>query len=122
MEKSEQQESAMVLFKYGHYWDVPRTLIFWYRRQLFFLSNNFDEELDDYEPDYSIYQLPSWVAKPIVESSSWQVLDEKIGAKFLGTIPVKSVTFDRTHRSTLDPSFIDAYLQKDSAPAKPGTS
>lgn len=100
----------MVPFYYVDYFDVPRVIRFWYRHRLFLLASHFDEELDDFETDYSISLLPAWVDQKIKETSSWKILEEE-GAwgTPLGTIPVKQVIFDSTRRRTLDPAFLDKY-------------
>jgi hypothetical protein len=54
--------------------------------------------------------LPSWVEQKIADSS-WKVLEEDIGSKLLGEIPVKDVIFDETKRRTLDPTFLDRFLK-----------
>jgi hypothetical protein len=54
--------------------------------------------------------LPPWVERKIAESS-WQVLEDDIGARPLGEIAVKDVVFDKTKRHTLDPTFLDKYLK-----------
>jgi hypothetical protein len=51
----------MVPFKYIDFYDVPRFLLLKYRDHLFLLASYFDEEKDDYDDNYSIDILPSWV-------------------------------------------------------------
>jgi hypothetical protein len=99
----------MVPFKYVEFHDVPRLIMFRYRSSLFLLASYFDEEKDDYRENYSIQLLPTWVEARIAESS-WQVLEEETGAKFLGEIPVKDVVFDHTRRRALEPAFLDKFL------------
>jgi hypothetical protein len=99
----------MVAFKYVEFYDVPRLIIFSYKNYLFLLASYFDEERDDYEPDYTISILPSWVEQKIADSS-WRILDDDIGARRLGTVSVRDVVFDNTKRRTLDPTFLDKYL------------
>jgi len=82
-----------------------------YRDHLFLLASYFDEEKDDYDDNYSIDILPSWVEQKIAELS-WKVLEEDIdGRRQLGEIPVKDVVFDQTKRRTLDPTFLDKYMK-----------
>jgi hypothetical protein len=101
----------MVPFKYVDFYDVPRFILLKYRGHLFVLANYFDEEKDDYDDNYSIDILPSWVDQKIAESS-WKVLEEDIeGRRQLGEIPVKDVVFDQTKRRTLDPTFLDKYMK-----------
>jgi hypothetical protein len=98
----------MTPFRYGGFWDVPRQIILKYRGRLFFLASYFDEDLDDYEQNYSIRVLPLWVKAKLGES--WKVLWENIGATLVGEIPVSSVVFDDTKRRFLDATFLDKYL------------
>jgi hypothetical protein len=100
----------MVPFKYVEFFDVPRFIMFRYQKHLFLLESFFDKDKDDYDENYSIQILPSWVEQKIADSS-WEVLDEDIGAKLLGEVPVKDVVFDPTRRRKLDPAFLDKYLK-----------
>jgi hypothetical protein len=100
-------DDGMVPFVYGGFWDVPRILIFWYGENLFLLSSYFDDDLDDYDPDYSIYVMPSWVGKSYAESG-WQAIDQDAG-KFIGKVQVRDVIFDSTMRQKLNPSFLDRH-------------
>ena len=82
-----------------------------YRDHLFLLASYFDEDKDDYDHNYSIDLLPSWVEQKFAESSR-KVLEEDIdGRRQLGEIPVKDVVFDQTKRRTLDPTFLDEYMK-----------
>jgi hypothetical protein len=99
----------MVPFKYVEFCDVPRLITFKYRDKFFLLASYFDEEKDDYEENYLIEILPPWVEQRIGEAS-WTVLEDDIGAKLLGEIPVKDVVFDLTKRRTLDPTFLNKYF------------
>jgi len=105
----------MVPFKYVDFYDVPRLIMFRYRNHLFLLASHFDEEKDDYEENYSIELLPSWVEQKIAESS-WKVLEDDIGARLLGKIPVKDVVFDHTKRRALDPAFLDEHVRQLTGP------
>lgn len=103
--------SSMVPFKYGDFYDVPRLLMFRYKDRLFLLGSYFDEEKDDYEENYMIELLaPS--AQQDIADPSWQHLATHAGTEILGEIPVKSVVFDETKRRTLDPTFLDKFLEE----------
>jgi hypothetical protein len=107
----EEDLMRMVPFKYVDFYDAPRLILFTYKDQLFSLASYFDEDKDDYDENYSVELLPSWVAQKITDSS-WKVLeDDIIGRKLLGKMPVNDVVFDRTRRKTLDPTFLDKYLK-----------
>jgi hypothetical protein len=105
----------MVPFKYVDFYDVPRLIMLRYQNLLFLLASHFDEEKDDYEENYSIELLPSWVEQKIA-ASSWKVLEDDIGARRLGEIPVKDVVFDHTKRRALNAAFLDEYLKQLTAP------
>jgi hypothetical protein len=57
-------------------------------------ESRFDEVLDDYRPEYSVYFLPWNEARRL--HGLWDTLTE--GAELRGRIPVKDVEFDRTRR------------------------
>jgi len=104
----------MVPFKYVDFYDVPGLILLKYRDELFLLASYFVEDRDDYEAEYRISILPSWVEQKIADSS-WKVLENEIGARPVGTLPVKDLVFDQTKRQTLDPAFLDKYLGCDIA-------
>jgi hypothetical protein len=109
------ERESVTPFKYVDFYDVPRLIILKYQNLLFLLASHFDEEKDDWEENYSIDLLPSWVEQKIT-ASSWKVLEDDIGARRLGEIPVKDVVFDHTKRLTLDAAFLDEYLKPLTAP------
>jgi hypothetical protein len=41
--------------KYFSYWDVPRTFVFERDGQLFLLTSEFDDALDEYPDDYEVF-------------------------------------------------------------------
>ena len=51
----------MISFQYVDFYDVPRCIALPYRERLFLLQSAFDENLDDYPSNYSIYVLPDSV-------------------------------------------------------------
>ena len=106
---NKEPQRQMVSFKYVDFYDVPRLIMFRYQDHLFLLASYFNEDTDDYDENYSIEVLPSWVEQKIADLS-WQVLEEDIGARLLGEIPVKDVIFDQTKRQSLHPTFLNKYL------------
>src|SRR5258707_6192374 len=50
--------TQMIPFVYGSYYDVPRTIVLRYNGRALLLQSAFDEEADEYEPNYSVYALP----------------------------------------------------------------
>jgi len=98
-------ESVMVPFQYREFYDVPRCLIVHYQRSLILLQSTFDEQLDDYESDYSVYRLPDSVEEALL-GDSWKFLDD-VSKTFIGRIPVSAVRYDSTKREGLDPACLD---------------
>ena len=50
------------------FYDVPRTIILLVRKKWILLQSAFDEDLDDYAPEYSVYLLPSSFEPPPPEA------------------------------------------------------
>ena len=98
---------TMVKFRYGGYWDVPRDIVFRYRDQLFLFLSSFDEDLDEYPDDYSVYRVPT--SYPSSEIESWMYVPTE-SFTYLGQIPIRSVTFDATLRKELDASVLDPLI------------
>ena len=95
-------------FKYGGFYDVPRCLSLRYRGRLFLLQSAFDEDLDEYPADYSIYIVPelSDNLRPVCSS---EFLDTTPMA-CIGHIPIEQVVFDPSKREALDASCLDSLL------------
>ncbi len=97
---------AMVPFQYGDFWDVPRLIVFRYKGYLVLLGSYFDEKQDDYQDTYSIYLLPPFMEETVSQS----IYEGHVDAKLIGSVPVRSITFDPTKRNALNPEFLDKYL------------
>ena len=65
----------MIPFRYGGFWDVPRYIVLRYRDGLLYVQSAFDEELDDYPDNYSVYKIPT-SAEPSIEEGSWEFLSK----------------------------------------------
>jgi len=94
----------MTPFQYGDFYDVPRMILLCVRGRWVFLQSAFDEELDDYEAEYSVYRLPSSFRPPPVDSP-WGFLDQELAC--VGKIPVREVQFDESKRRTLSAKALD---------------
>jgi hypothetical protein len=88
----------MIPFAYREFYDVPRNIILRVRGKWIFLQSAFDEDLDDYAPNYSVYLLPPSFEPPPA-GGSWDFLKPEL--EFLGEIPVQEVEFDPTKRQML---------------------
>ena len=51
--------SAVIAFRYGSFWDVPRSILLRYRGKVLLLESHFDETLDEYPDHYTVYELPT---------------------------------------------------------------
>lgn len=100
--------SAMVPFKYGGFWDVPRDLVLRYRDRSFRLHSYFDDDLDEYPDIYEIDELSN-VDESAVLSAKWDLLRDAT-VIHLGSIPIQRVTFDERKRELIDASFLDHWI------------
>ena len=98
----------MVPFRFGSFYDVPRTIVVRYRERLVLLRSDFDDILDEYPDTYSVYVLPDSVEESL-KRSSWEFLVSI--SNCIGCIPVKSVTFDPSKSKMIDPSILDELIK-----------
>ncbi len=94
----------MTPFKYIDFYDVPRNITILVRKKWILLQSAFNEDLDDFDPDYSVYKLPSSFEPPH-KWSSWDFLKQEL--EYLGKIPVREVKFDATKRRALSAAALD---------------
>ena len=94
----------MTPFQYVEFYDVPRTIVLLFREKWVLLQSTFNEELDDYEADYSVFQLPPTFQPPRV-GSRWEFLEKELVC--VGKIPVREVQFDESKRRTLSAKALD---------------
>lgn len=102
--------AKMTPFKYGGYWDVPKYIMLDYRDLYLLLRSEFDEELDDYETNYTVFVLPESVGD-FVREGNWEFYN-KTPMTEIGKIPVSTVVFDQTKHSELDASCLDELIAK----------
>jgi hypothetical protein len=100
----------MVPFRYVEFYDVPRTIVLRHRGKLLLLQSAFDDKLDDYPDNYSVYELAD-SAETSLDNGSWLFLKSATTA-CIGQIPVNSVRFDDTRRKTLDASVLDGIVSE----------
>ena len=97
----------MTPFSYGGFSDVPRCLTLSYHGKRFLLHSAFDEDLDEYPTDYSVYVVPeTGDNSPPVCSPEFL---NKTPMSCIGQIPIDQVTFDSTRRKELDASILDRF-------------
>jgi hypothetical protein len=100
--------AEMTPFRYGGFYDVPRCLSLRYRERRFLLQSAFDEGLDEYPTDYSVYVVPESVddSRPVC---SPEFLSHTPMA-CIGQIPIDQVKFDPSKRKELDASVLDSLI------------
>ena len=97
--------AEMTPFLWGYFYDVPRCISLRYRGQRFLLQSAFDEELDEYPTDYSVYIIPETADDSLPMCSPEFLGNTPMDC--IGQIPVDQVTFDPSMRKELDASFLD---------------
>jgi hypothetical protein len=98
----------MTPFSYGGFYDVPRCLTLRYRGRRFLLQSAFDEDLDEYPTDYSVYVVPE-----SADDSRPMCSPEFLGSTSMaciGRIPIDQVIFDSSKRKELDASILDRLI------------
>jgi hypothetical protein len=90
--------------KYFSFWDVPRTFAFERGGNVYLLTSEFDDNLDEYSDDYEVFVV-SGVGN-LSAVSDWKAI-EPLPKTPVGRIPVASVRFDESHRKYVDGSFLD---------------
>jgi hypothetical protein len=98
----------MTPFRYGGFCDVPRCLSLRYQGRWFLLQSAFDEDLDEYPSEYSVYIVPESAddSRPVCspEFLSNTPMD------CIGQIQIDEVTFDPSKRKELDASILDRFV------------
>lgn len=98
------------ILSYGEFWDVPRLFVVTVDDGLLVFSSPFDEELDDYRPEYSVYFLPWSEAHRL--HGSWKGITD--GAELRGTEPVSWRLFDAaTRRQLVDASVVARFASNE---------
>lgn len=110
--------SAMVPFKYGGFWDVPRDIVLRYRDRFFRLHSYFDDDLDEYPDTYEVDELSNVDGNAILDAK-WDVLRDATIAH-LGSIPIQSIIFDERRREFIDASFLDQWIDSNGSPSTDG--
>jgi hypothetical protein len=97
----------MTPFSYGRFWDVPRYIALRYKGKHFLLQSVFDEDLDEYPSEYSVYAAPAPAddSQPVCSSEFLS----KMQTSCIGKIQIDQVTFDSTKRKELDASILDRF-------------
>ena len=100
--------ARMTPFRYAGFWDVPRCLSIQYRGRQFLLLSDFDDDMDEYSDEYSIYEvdLLSDDAQPICTPD----FPGNTHFACIGKVSVDQVHFDPSMRKELDASILDRLI------------
>ena len=90
---------ARARITYREFYDIPRAFVTRWANRLFFFDGHFDQSLDDYPDEYSVYELPMTL-KNRLRSMPWEGL-ANLG-RYIGRVPIERVTFDKTRRKAID--------------------
>ncbi len=100
--------AEMTPFTYGGFYDVPRCLSLHYRGRRFLLQSAFDDDLDEYPTDYSVYLVPESADGSRPVCSPEFLINTPMAC--IGKIPINQVTFDPSKRKELDASILDSLV------------
>src|SRR5262249_33678805 len=90
--------------KYFSFWDVPRTFVFEDSNKVYFLTSEFDDDLDEYPDDYEVFII-SGVGDLSALSGK---LVSPLPKTYIGRVPISSVQFDESRRKYVDASFLES--------------
>ena len=90
------------------FYDIPHVLVVRVGARLLLLESRFDESLDDYEPDFSVYELPEDARTP---DGSWDHLTH--GLTRIAAIPLRNAEFGHDHegRYALRSDAVEALME-----------
>ena len=86
-------------FAYCGFYDVPLVIITSDGTHTYLFDRPFDEQLDDYQPDYDVYLVPNEAFSHA--SGEWETLLERANCR-LGRLPASGVRFDPSRRRLID--------------------
>ena len=85
------------IIAYRAFWDVPRWFLIQHRGRLLLFAAPWDDELDDYAAEYSVYALP-----PDVDlDGDWVTLPPQ-AQSMRGRVAVGAMRFDETRRAGVE--------------------
>ena len=94
-------DSGRVPFEYRGFYDVPQSLIAIYNGRKYLFERLFDDDLDDYQDFYSVYDIGDIEVRD--GESIWTKLQDS-RRRFVYTILVKDIQFDSTKRKSINVS------------------
>jgi hypothetical protein len=94
--------------KYFCFWDVPRTFVFEWSGQLYILTSEFDDKLDESSDQYEVFVVSG--VRVLSEVSDWKSI-EPLPQTALGRVSVSSVRCDTSNRKYVESSFLGELLK-----------
>jgi len=98
---------AWVKIRYRDFYDIPRAIVVERRNHLYLFDCLYSYEIDDYDPDYSVYELPDELRDQLDAGMSWTDLGHR--GKRLGSVATASVEFDSTKRRALNAAIFEQF-------------
>lgn len=89
---------------YRDFWDVPRIFIVRHHERQYLFDCRFNKSDEDFERKYRIYAFPDLPESEL--RGSWEGFAER-AERYLGEVPVESVSFDPSKRHRIDTRIID---------------
>lgn len=104
---------------YSGFWDVPSAFLTLYNEDLFlFWRDDFDEELDDYPPNYKVYSVKNVTltdafepSEPPYEFVILRNIPLLLDNEIIGEIPTGEVIFDETKRKSINKTVLKQLLK-----------
>lgn len=93
--------------QYRGFWDVPRIFLVRHSARLFLFDCPFDEAVEDYPDEYTVYELPFDADADLPKD--WTELPARAVAR-LSEVPVSAVRFDPTRRQAIDAAVLERYF------------
>ena len=93
-----------VPFVYRDFYDLPRMLVFMAAGRGYLFDCSVDEGVDDYLPDYQVFELP-FESLSELPTGSWEDVPVR-ALRRLGSLPVESLRLDDTRRRCVDTSVL----------------
>jgi len=91
-------------FVYWGFWDIPRCILATLGDETYFLDCPFDEALDDYRPEFTVYLMPE-ISRDELVAGARDLPSRAIST--LGTWPVSETRLDSSLRKKVDLGFIE---------------
>lgn len=93
--------AELPIAQYSGFHDIPRVVFVRYRDELYVFDCDFDDDLDDYPPDFEVRTLDE-EAYARFNRRELGLGDLIAGGRWVGTVPTRAVQFDETARKSVD--------------------